>query len=227
MAAIPGTSQIDAPGGFVLPDNNGGKSVVARAQFFPLPAINFGGSYVWGRHPEGAVNPEFGETTAELQQADTWRAGAHLEVNFDEIFSSNYPLPHIRGEFVYGVDEAAPSTPVLNVDRRMMGGYGQIAQPLFRRKKSRLPGLILQYRFDHADPDLDVPGSNNGVDLVSDVTSAIYLREAAVQTHTIGLRLPVVPRFQLKAEYQISLEDGGPSNQLYNNLFGLEAVADF
>ena len=223
-----GTSQIDAPGGVVLPDNNGGKSVFTRAQFFALPTLNFGGSFVWGTHPEGGQAPELGQTTAELEQAPSWRVGAHLDVNFEEMFDTKFPLPALRGEFVYGVDEAVDREGATQTDRRMMGGYIQAAQILFRRKKTRLPGLILQYRFDHADPDLNVPGTGrNGVALVSDVASGIFLRETAIQSHTVGLRLPVLPRFTLKAEYQFALEDGGRRNQLHNDLFGFEAVADF
>jgi hypothetical protein len=228
MAIVPdGSGRIDAPGGFVLPDNNGGKSVVARAQLFPLPALNVGGSFVWGSHPDGGGMVSVGESTAELEQAPSWRSGAHLEINFDEIFSASYPLPHLRGEFVYGEDHATARSADVLSDRRMMGGYGQIAQALFRRKTTRLPGLIVQYRFDHADPDISVPGTIRGVPVASDVTSALFLRETAVQTHTVGLRFPVLPRFLLKAEYQFAREDGGPQNQLHNDLFGLEAVADF
>ena len=219
--------RFDAPGGFVLPDNNGGKSVTARAQFFPLPALNFGGSFVWGVHPEGGEAPEVGEGTADLEQAPTWRAGAHLDVAFDDIFGLKVPLPAIRGEFVYGRDEAVERPMPTQVDRTMMGGYVQIAQMLFRRKKTRLPGLIVQYRFDHADPDVSVPGVVNGVPVRVDWSDAVHLRESAVQSHTFGLRFPVLPRFTLKTEYVLSREDGGPGNQLYNDIFGLEIVADF
>ncbi len=222
-----GSERIDTPGGFVLPDNNGGKSVITRLQVFPLPALTLGGSFVWGTHPEGGALPEPGRSTADLEQAPTWRAGAHLDVVFDEIFGLEVPLPSIRGEFVYGVDEAVRRDPAVQTDRVMRGGYVQVAQMLFRRKKTRLPGLIVQYRFDQADPDADVPGIVGGVPLRSDWSDAVHLRESAVQAHTMGLRFPVLPRFTLKAEYTLAREDGGRGNQLHNDIFGFEAVADF
>ncbi|MCH9683803.1 MAG: hypothetical protein K0V04_20395, partial [Deltaproteobacteria bacterium] len=112
-------------------------------------------------------------------------------------------------------------------DRRMLGGYGQVAQALFRRKKTRLPGLIVQYRFDHADPSLDTPGTVNGVPILSDFSDTTHAGESTQQSHTIGLRFPVLPRFSMKAEYSFIREDGGPRNQLSNDLFGFELVADF
>ena len=208
----------------VAPDNNTNKSLFGRVQVFPLPSINVGGSIAWGKHPE-AVLPTGGETTVDLEQGSSLRTGGHLELNFEEMFQSSYPLPHLRGEVVYGVDRAIDR--VATADRFMLGGYAQIAQPLFRRKKTRLPGLIVQYRFDHADPSLDTPGVVNGVPIISDFADTIHAGESTQQGHTIGLRFPVLPRFMLKAEYTFYLEDGGRRNQLYNDLFGLELVADF
>lgn len=226
-AMEPSVAHIDAFGqGFVFPDNNSGKSVVARLRLHPVVATDVGASFVWGRHPAGGATPEVGETTADVDQPPSWRVGVHLDVALDEIIQVRFPLPHVRGEFVYGRDLAANGDPT-QVDRTMIGGYVQIAQPLFRRKRTQLPGLIAQYRFDHADPDRAVPGTVNGVPLVSDVTSAIYYRETAQQSHTVGLRFPVVPRFTLKAEYSWIREDGGSTNQLANDRFVLEAVADF
>lgn len=222
-----GSTRIDAPGGVLLPDNNGGKSFIARAQFFPLAALNFGGSFIWGTHPEGGMTPEVGMGSADLRQAPTWRAGAHLEVNFEDIFDTKIPLPHLRGEFIYGEDHAVERDQPEQTDRAMLGGYGQIAQQLFRRKKTRLPGLIVQYRFDFADPDTDVPGVINGVPIESNWADNVHLRESALTAHTFGLRFPVLPRFAVKAEYVLAREDGGPANQLYNDIFGLELVADF
>lgn len=225
-----GNARINAPGGFILPDNNRGKSVVARVQAFPIGSINLGGSFVWGTHPPGDVTPGPGESVADFKQAASWRAGTHLELNFEEMFESRIPLPMIRGEFVLGRDDAVDRAAPTLTDRRMRGGYAQIAQPLFRRKKTRLPGLILQYRFDQADPDVDVPGVVRGpdgtnVDLVSDLSTT--RRESAFQSHTVGMRFPVLPRFTLKAEYTFAREDGGARNQLANDVFALEAVADF
>ena len=127
------------------------------------------------------------------------------------------------------MDEAIPPadgvTPSLSA-RSMLGGYAQIAQPLWRRKKTRLPGLILQYRFDFADPDLDVPRVTDAGVVRSDFADA-FLYDEAMQGHVFGLRMPVLPRFALKAEYGWLLEDGGDENQLHNNFFSLQAVADF
>ena len=77
------------------------------------------------------------------------------------------------------------------------------------------------------DPDLDVPGVRGGVPLSSDFANALYPRESALQSHTIGLRFPVLPKFTLKGEYSFVLEDGGRTNQLANDVFALEIVADF
>lgn len=229
-----GTPRINAPGGLILPDNNGSKSVVTRVQIFPIGSINLGGSFVWGKHPAGDVSLVPGESVADYKQAPSWRAGSHLELNFEEMFESKFPLPMLRGEFVFGRDDAVDRAVPILTDRRMRGGYAQIAQPLFRRKKTRLPGLILQYRFDQADPDTAVPGVVPGVDsdgnpadvnLVSDFGT--NRRESAFQSHTIGFRFPLLPRFTLKAEYTFAREDGGARNQLANDIFGFEAVADF
>ena len=222
-----GSERLDSPGGFILPDNNGGKSVVTRLQVFPLPALNLGGSFIWGVHPEGGELPPFGQATADLSQAPSWRSGAHLQVAFDDIFGLKVPLPEIRAEFIYGRDEAVERPDPTQVDRTMMGGYVQVAQMLFRRKKTRLPGLILQYRFDHADPDTAIPGVVDGVPVRVDWSDPVHLRESAIQAHTFGLRFPILPRFTLKTEYTMAREDGGRGNQLYNDLFGIEAVADF
>jgi hypothetical protein len=214
----------------IAPDNNGNKSIMARLMIRPVAAMNIGGSFVWGRHPESSVQiPSFlGATFVDTKQAVTWRAGAHLDLSFDEIFDSPYPLPHLRGEVVYGVDAAAPQdpkNPILS-DRHMLGGYAQVAQPLWRRKKTRLPGLILQYRFDHADPDLAVPGPRGPKAYNSDFADQ-FLYDEALQAHVVGLRFPVLPRFTLKAEYAFVREDGGRSNRLYNDNFQFQAVADF
>lgn len=216
----------------IAPDNNGNKSFVARVMIRPVSAVNLGGSVVWGKHPESSfvVSSFSGQTFVDTRQAATWRAGAHLDLNFDEMLASPYPLPHLRGEAVYGVDAAAPAAdpdaPVL-ADRRMFGAYIQVAQPLWRRKKTRLPGLILQYRFDHADPDLAVPGRTAaGQPILSDFGDAFKYDEA-LQAHVIGLRFPVLPRFTLKAEYNLLREDGGRANRLFNDAFGFQAVADF
>jgi len=215
----------------ITPDNNGNKSVFMRMQLRPLPALNFGGSLVWGTHPRSTfvVEGNQGKSFIDTEQAPTWRAGAHFDLNLDEVFQSPFPLPYLRSEFVYGIDRAAspvdPAMPVL-ADRQMMGAYAQIAQPLWRRKKTRLPGLILQYRFDFSDPDRMVPRSLAGGAVVSNFADEFLYDEAFVG-HIIGLRLPVLPRFTLKAEYGILLEDGGIENQLHNNFFSLQAVADF
>ncbi len=225
-ALAPGEGPPRINSGFfgIAPDNNTNKSLIGRVQVFPLPAINFGGSVAWGKHPE-AILPTVGQTTVDLQQAGSFRTGGHLEVNFEDIFESKFPLPHLRGEVVYGIDRAVDT--VATADRFMLGGYAQIAQALFRRKKTRLPGLIVQYRFDHADPSLDTPGVINGVPIVSDFSDTIHPGESTQQGHTVGLRFPVLPRFMLKADYTFFREDGGVTNQLYNDLFGLELVADF
>ncbi|MBL9099549.1 MAG: hypothetical protein JNL82_01260 [Myxococcales bacterium] len=215
----------------IAPDNNGNKSFVARVMIRPLPALNIGGSIVWGKHPQSTLSNLnfFGKTYIDSAQAPTWRVGGHLDLNFDEIFASPYPLPHLRGEVIYGVDSAAPQDPDMPVlaDRRMFGAYAQVAQPLWRRKKTRLPGLIIQYRFDHADPDLAVPGKTaDGQPLKSDFSDQ-YRYDETLQAHVVGLRFPVLPRFTLKAEYSFLREDGGRQNRLYNDNFSFQAVADF
>ena len=228
-----GVENIPRADGSVLgisPDNNGNKSFVARAMIRPVPALNLGGSFVWGKHPESNFKiPSYqGKTFVDGAQAVTWRAGAHFDLNFDEVFQSRFPLPHIRGEVVYGVDAAAKQDPVNPVlaDRHMLGGYAQVAQPLWRRKKTRLPGLIVQYRFDHADPDLDVPRATPGGPVASDFSDEFRYDEA-LQAHVVGLRFPVLPRFTLKAEYAFVREDGGRGNRLHNDNFTFQAVADF
>ena len=214
----------------ITPDNNGNKSFLARLQLRPIPALNFGASYIWGKHPDSTLTiTDFrGKSFPESAQAATWRAGAHFDLNLDEVVSSRFPLPHIRAEVIYGVDAASADAKAAGTlsDRRMLGGYAQIAQPLFRRKKTRLPGLILQYRFDHADPDLAVPKKLPGGVVLSDFSDA-YLYDEAMQAHVFGLRFPVLPRFTLKAEYGVLREDGGAKNQLHNDLFTFQAVADF
>ena len=65
-----------------------------------------------------------------------------------------------------------------------------------------------------------------GAVLRSDFSDQFFADEA-LQSHTIGLRFPVVPRFMVKAEYSFVLEDGGRTNALFNDLFGLQMVADF
>ena len=229
-----GVEKVNRADGSVLgiaPDNNGNKSVMARVQVRPVPALNLGGSFVWGRHPTSQVEIAnfLGKTFVDLAQAPTWRAGAHLDLNFDEVFQSSYPLPHLRGEVIYGIDAAAPpvdpKNPVVS-DRRMLGGYFQVAQPLWRRKKTRLHGLILQYRFDHADPDLAIP-ARHGKGVVNPDFADEYRYDEAMQAHVVGLRFPVLPRFTLKAEYAFVREGGGRANQLYNDNFSFQAVADF
>lgn len=209
----------------ISPDNNRNKTFVARTRAYPLPAINFGASFLIGKHPDTSRLPDPGETTADLGQGLTYRVGGHVDVDFDDIFDTRYPLPAFRGEVVYGVDAAVDEA--TNADRAMIGGYAQIAQPLFRRKKTRLDGLIVQYRFDHADPDLAVPGRVGGVPLASDFANVTYPGESTLAGHTVGLRMPVLPRFMLKTEYTFFLEDGGETNRLANNLYILQAVADF
>ena len=208
----------------IASDNNHNKSVVGRVQAFVLPALNVGASVVYGKHPDATRAPEIGKTTADLGQAATYRVGGHFDLDLDAIVSSKYPLPALRGEVVYGVDFAVDR--VATGDRAVLGGYAQIAQPLFRRKKSRLPGLILQYRFDHADPDLKVPGTVRSATLRSDFSDQFFADET-LQSHTIGLRFPALPRFSIKTEYSFVLEDGGAANALYNDLWGIQMVADF
>lgn len=226
-AEAAGVSKIDAGFFGIAADNNANKSVVARLQIFPIGALNLGGSFVWGKHPEGARIPESGQTTIELEQAPSWRAGGHLELDLAAAIESSFPPPHVRGEVVYGVDDAVDRVDPEFTRRRMLGGYVQVQQILFQRKKTRLPGLIVQYRFDHADPDLDVPSLSNGVPVNSDFSNALYPRESTIQSHTFGVRFPVLPRFTLKGEYSLVREDGGRTNQLYNDVFALEIVADF
>ncbi|MEZ4448604.1 MAG: hypothetical protein R3B09_03920 [Nannocystaceae bacterium] len=218
----------------ITPDNNGNKSFLARVMIRPVPALNLGGSIIWGKHPRSDLSQydatEFkGKTYIDTEQAPTWRAGAHFDLNFDELIQSPFPLPHVRGEAVYGVDKAAPALnpdKPLYADRRMFGGYIQVAQPLWRRKKTRLPGLIVQYRFDHSDPDLDVPHVTATETSLSDFSDT-YKYDEAMRAHVIGLRMPVLPRFALKAEYGFLREDGGRRNQLHNDIFFFQAVADF
>ncbi len=218
------------------PDNNRNKGFIARASLFPLPTLQFGGSLAWGKHPRLLDLQERmqGKTTIDVPQAVSWRAGAHLDIDFDQIFSSPYPLPMIRGEFVIGTDAApAPREGELQpyADRHVIGAYGQIAQPLYRRKRSNLPGLMIQYRVDWSDPDRAVPGivrdpDQEPVALPSDPSDG-YLYDEAQIGHTIGLRWLVVPRFSIKADYSIIREDGGIENQLYNDRFVFQVVGDF
>jgi len=215
----------------ILPDNNVNKSVVSRLRVFPLPAIDVGGSFVWGKHPRLLTSAEklAGNTTVESDQAPTWRAGAHLDVRFGDMFDVRAPLPKVRGEFVYGVDEVSPppsGTGATLTARRMLGAYAQIAQPLYRRKRSNLPGLALQYRFEYADPDLGIPGTRNGAQVLTDFADP-YLYDEAQSLHVVGLRYLVVPRFTLKADYTFVLEDGGDQNRLHNDVFAFQFVADF
>ena len=222
--------------GFVLgitPDNNGNKSLLARVQIRPVPALNFGGSYIWGTHPQSSFpSPAYmGKGYPDTVQAPTWRVGAHFDLNLDEVVASRFPLPHLRGEFVYGVDSVGKAQMMMLgeqalADRHMLGGYAQVAQPLWRRKKTRLPGLILQYRFDFADPDRNIPRRTANGDVHSDFADR-YLYDEALQAHVVGLRFPVLPRFNLKAEYMFVLEEGGRSNRIFNDAFSLQAVADF
>ncbi|MCX4241920.1 hypothetical protein [Paraliomyxa miuraensis] len=223
-ATVPEPLPINAGFFGIAPDNNANKAFVARVRTFPIPSLDLGGSFVFAKHPEPAV-PEPGQTTAELDQAPSWRAGGHVDLRLSEAIGSRVPLPSLRGELVLGVDHAVDET--THADRRMLGGYAQISQPLFVRKRTRLPGLMVQYRFDHADPDLVVPGIVDGVPLRVDLSSFDYRGETTLQGHTVGLRLPVVPRLMLKAEYTFVLEDGGRGNRIANDLFGFEAVADF
>jgi hypothetical protein len=219
----------------VGPDNNQNKSLIARLSFYPLPDLQFGGSIVWGKHPRLLDFEERleGKSTIDVPQAQTWRAGAHLALDFDRMIASPYPLPMLRGEFVLGADaapEPRPGEAQALADRKVMGGYAQIAQPLYRRKHSNLPGLMLQYRIDWSDPDRDVPGfvagSTGEVALVSDHSDA-YLYDETQLSHTFGFRWQVVPRFTIKADYTLIREDGGRANQLYNDRFVLQLVGDF
>jgi hypothetical protein len=219
----------------VGPDNNQNKSLLARVSFYPLADLQFGGSFVWGKHPRLLNFDErvAGLTTIDVPQAPSWRAGAHLGFDLDRMIASPYPLPMVRGEFVVGRDDAPPPRAgelQAFADRFMMGGYAQIAQPLYRRKKSNLPGLMLQYRIDWADPDMDVPGYVEGpggrVPLVSDQSDVYAFDEAAIG-HTFGLRYLVVPRFTIKADYTLLREDGGRQNQLADDRFVLQIVGDF
>lgn len=207
----------------IAPDNNTNKAFVTRVRGFPVPALMIGGSFVYAKHP-APVLPEVGDSTAELGQAPSWRAGAHVKIDFDDMFDTRYPLPNLRGEVVYGVDRAVDQ--VEFADRAMLGGYAQVSQMLFRRKNGR-PGVSVQYRFDHADPDLVVPGIVAGVPLRSDLASFDYRSETARQGHAVGLNFAVTPRVILKAEYLVQREDGGRANQLADDLFALEAVVDF
>jgi hypothetical protein len=210
-------------------DNNANKSVAVRLRLFPLPAIDVGGSFVTGRHPDGGGTIPPGGSTADLEQPRSWRAGAHVSVDADQLWASErVPLPALRAELVVGRDEAAaqdPAAPELT-DRGVIGGYAQVAWPLFRRQRTRLPGLIVQYRIDWADPDTDVPGVRNGVSLSSQFGDAFVGDEATV-AHAFGLRLPALPRFTLKSEYVLVREDGGALNQLANDVFVMQAVVDF
>lgn len=219
----------------VGPDNNRNKSVLARVSFYPLPDLQFGGSIVWGKHPRLLDFDErvAGKTTIDVPQAASWRAGAHLDFDLDRMISSSYPLPMVRGEFVIGADHAPPARTgevAALADRWLMGGYAQIAQPLYRRKQSNLPGLMVQYRVDWADPDLDVPGFVRGpggdVGLSSNHAD-VYLYDETQLGHTFGLRYLVVPRFTIKADYTLIREDGGRGNQLYNDRFLIQLVGDF
>src|SRR5690606_31471305 len=65
----------------VSSDNNVNKTFASRVRVFPVPAMDIGGSFVIGKHPETTL-PVAGETTAELGQALTWRAGGHIELLF-------------------------------------------------------------------------------------------------------------------------------------------------
>jgi hypothetical protein len=219
----------------VGPDNNQNKSLIARLSVFPLPDLQIGGSLAWGKHPRLLDFEErvTGQTTIDLPQAASWRAGAHLALDLDRMISSAYPLPMLRSEFIVGSD-AAPEPregqPALLADRWVMGAYAQIAQPLYRRKRSNLPGVMVQYRIDWADPDRAVPGFVPGPDadvpLASDHADA-YAYDETQLGHSFGFRWLVVPRFTIKADYTIIREDGGRANQLYNDRFVLQLVGDF
>lgn len=237
MAATPGQLP-RADVGFlgIGPDNNRNKALFTRLSLYALPALYFGGSFVWAKHPRQLDFDErtAGKTTVDVPQAASWRAGAHVDIDFDQIVASAYPLPMLRGEFVVGTD-AAPVARAGQAqpyaDRRMIGGYAQIAQPLYRRKRSNLPGLMLQYRIDWSDPDRDAPGqvdSDAGVSvpLVVDPSDG-YLYDETQLAHVFGLRWLVVPRFTIKADYTLIREDGGRTNQLANDRFIIQIVGDF
>jgi hypothetical protein len=219
----------------VGPDNNQNKSLIARLSVFPLPDLQLGGSLAWGKHPRLLDFEEraTGQTTIDVPQAASWRAGAHLALDLDRMISSAYPLPMMRGEFIVGSD-AAPEPragqPAALADRWVMGGYAQIAQPLYRRQRSNLPGVMVQYRIDWADPDSAVPGFAAGPDadvpLASNHADA-YAYDETQLGHSFGLRWLVVPRFTIKADYTIIREDGGRANQLYNDRFVFQLVGDF
>lgn len=211
----------------VGPDNNQNKSVLGRLSLYPLPDLQFGGSIVWGKHPRLLSFDERveGLSTIDVPQAHSWRAGAHLGLDLDRMIASPYPLPMLRAEFVIGSDaapEARDGEAQALADRWMMGGYAQIAQPLYRRKRSNLPGLMLQYRIDWADPDRAVPGT-----VLRSDHADVYLYDETQLGHTFGFRWLVVPRFTIKADYSLIREDGGAANQLYNDRFVLQLVGDF
>lgn len=219
----------------VGPDNNQNKSVLGRLSIYPLADLQLGGSIVWGKHPRLLSFDErvAGLTTIDVPQAQSWRAGAHLGFDLDRMIASPYPLPMVRAEFVIGSDAAPPprsGQPQALADRRMIGAYAQIAQPLYRRKRSNLPGLMLQYRIDWSDPDRDVPGRitrpSGEVALSSDHADT-YLYDETQLGHSFGFRWLVVPRFTIKADYTLIREDGGRANQLYNDRFVLQLVGDF
>ncbi|MFV8749275.1 hypothetical protein ACNOYE_01860 [Nannocystaceae bacterium ST9] len=236
-AALPGQLP-RADVGFlgIGPDNNRNKAVFARLSLYPLPAFYFGGSFVWAKHPRQLDFDEriAGKTTVDVPQAASWRAGAHVDLDLDQIVASPYPLPMLRAEFVIGTDAAPPARSgeaQPYADRHMIGAYAQIAQPLYRRKRSNLPGLMLQYRIDWADPDRAVPGrapsdAGGSVPLLVDPSDG-YLYDETQLAHVIGLRWLVVPRFTIKADYTLIREDGGRVNQLANDRFILQVVGDF
>jgi len=215
----------------VGPDNNRNKSVIGRVSLYPLPDLQLGGSIVWGKHPRLLSFEERveGLTTVDMPQARSWRAGAHVNLDFDRMIPSRVPLAMIRAEFVIGSDAAPPAREgqaQALADRWVMGAYAQIAQPLYRRKRSNLPGLMVQYRVDWADPDRAVPGFTGPIGLSSDHADA-YLYDETQLGHSFGFRWLVVPRFQVKADYTLIREDGGRRNQLYNDRFVLQLVGDF
>ena len=71
----------------IAPDNDGNKSVMARLMIRPVDALNVGGSFAWGRHPQSKVDDLnfLGATFVDTKQAPTWRADAHLDLNLDEV----------------------------------------------------------------------------------------------------------------------------------------------